>query len=236
MVLEFEVVILRAEDLLEPVHRVARLLFFALEDVVRQLTREAARQSDQALGMLGEQFLVDAWLVVEALQVGRRDQLHEVVVTDLILRQQHEMVIKVPGASAGLLVQPAARRHVNLTAQDGLHAGLLGGLPKLYRAEHHAVISHRHRGKLQCRGLGHQLVELTAGIEQRILRVQVQVDEIGSHVGRKRLVGGRGSRAAIWSGFDGAPPGGREMPGCQHRWPGTVKSHPPILPRVNTAA
>ncbi len=72
VVLEFEVKIFRAEGLLEPVDRLARLGQLVLEDGFGNFAGEAAGQRDEAVLVRGEQFLVNARLVIIALQMRAR--------------------------------------------------------------------------------------------------------------------------------------------------------------------
>jgi hypothetical protein len=69
VVLEFEIEILRAERLLEPIHRVARLVELILHDRLRNLAGETAGQRDQPSLHCVEDFFVDARLVVITLQM-----------------------------------------------------------------------------------------------------------------------------------------------------------------------
>ena len=69
-VLDLEVEVL-AKDLLVPADQLGRLVVTPGEDVVREFTRGTARETDQALAVGFENFLVDPWLVIEALQVSQ---------------------------------------------------------------------------------------------------------------------------------------------------------------------
>ena len=123
--------------------------------------------------MRGQQFLVDARLVIVALQVGGGDQLDQIPVAGLILRQQHQVVVGVPPARARLLLQAAARRHVNLAADDRLDALLPRRAVKIDRPIHHPVVGDRQRAELQGMRLVHQPVQPARPVEQRILGVQM---------------------------------------------------------------
>ena len=54
--------------------------------------REATAQTDQAVGMRREQFLVDPRPVMESVEMRRGNQFYQVAVTGLILGQQGEMI------------------------------------------------------------------------------------------------------------------------------------------------
>ena len=191
VVLQLEVVVLRTERLLEPIDGVAGLLLVALEDMLGKLAGEAAGERDEAAGMFREQLFVDSRLVIETLEVRRGDEADEVVVAHVVLREQHQMVVDVAHAGARLLFQPAAGGDVDLAADDGLDARLLSRVVELDGAEHVPVVGHRERRELEGGGLGHQAVQAARRVEQRILGVQVQMDEVG-HGGRKDRSGGDG--------------------------------------------
>jgi hypothetical protein len=68
-------------------------------------------------------------------------------------------------------------RDIRFATDDGLDARALGLLIKLNRSKKIAMIGHGHRGHLEFRRLFHQLPHPNRTVEQRILGVQVQVDE-----------------------------------------------------------
>src|SRR5262249_8289062 len=140
---------------------------------------QAAREGDQAAVQLTQELLVDAWLVVEALAVARADQPAEVAVP-LLVHGQHDHVVVAAGLvvvdTAGL-VEAAVGRDVELAADDRLHARLLRLGEELDGAEHVAVVGDGagvHPGGPHPR---QELLDLVRPVEQRVLRVQVQVDE-----------------------------------------------------------
>ena len=128
VVLQFEVKILRAEGLLEPVNRLARLGQLVLQDGLGNLAGQAAGKRDEAVLVRGEQFLVDARLVIIALQMRGGGELDEVFVAGFVLREQHEMVVNIAPAAVGFLFVTAAGRDIHLAADDGLDA-LVRGRP-----------------------------------------------------------------------------------------------------------
>ena len=65
----------------------------ALLERLRDLAAQAGRQADQPLGVLAQERLVDARVVVEALEVPHRVQVREVLPADLVLREQDEVVV-----------------------------------------------------------------------------------------------------------------------------------------------
>ena len=92
VVLHLQVEIALAED----VAQVVRGLPGGVEAVGGErggnLAAQARRKSDQAVRVTGQQVFVDPRLVVEALGIGRRSELHQVPVTALVLAEDHQMV------------------------------------------------------------------------------------------------------------------------------------------------
>ena len=70
--------VLLAEDLLVPRAELLGLGSLAVQDVVRELRRDAPRQADQPLGVALEDLLVDPRLVVEPFEEGHRREPEQV--------------------------------------------------------------------------------------------------------------------------------------------------------------
>ena len=83
VVLQFEIKIVRAERLLEPVNRLARLVQLVLLNQFRDFAGEAAGQRNQAVLVRGEQFLVYARLVIIAGEMRLGGELDEIFVAGL---------------------------------------------------------------------------------------------------------------------------------------------------------
>jgi hypothetical protein len=143
-----------------------------------------------------QQFLVDPRLVVEALGVTRRHQLDQIPIAFVGLREQHQMIRRLAGRAA--LGQPAARRDVNLAAENRLDAVLAGVIVEDHRREHVAVLGDRNRRHLQLRRLVEQFVDPARTVEQRELGVKMKVDEF-SH--RRHSTQNRRTRRAIPKGL-----------------------------------
>ena len=75
-------------------------------------------------------------------------------------------------------VAPVAGRDVDLAAEDRVDAALAGGVVEHHRREHVAVLGDSQRRHLQRRCLIEQLVDAAGAVEQRVLGVQVEVDEL----------------------------------------------------------
>src|SRR5947207_3824315 len=108
----------------------------------------------------------------------RRGKLDKIPVTGLVFGQQHEMMVNVPAAAGGLLVETAAGSDIDFAADNRFDALVTGGLIEINRAVKHAVVGNRERGEFEFMGLFHQPVETTGPIEQRIFGVQMEMDKI----------------------------------------------------------
>ena len=176
LILHLEEEVLAPEDVAVGRGRGDGLLLLLGADAGGHLPLEAAAQADQPLGVLREQLLVDARLVVEPLGVAGRDELDQVVVPLLGLGEQHQVIGRFARRAA--LRAPIARRDVDLAAEDRIDPALARLVVKDHRREHVAVLGDRHRRHLQLDRLVEQLLDPARAVEQRILGVQVEVDEL----------------------------------------------------------
>ncbi len=175
VVLHFEVEVAFAEDLQEVARGGLGFLLLVADDLLVDLALEAGRQADEPLAVLAEQLLVDAGLVVEALEVGRRGELQEVPVPRLVSRQEHQVIAAAAARSA---VQAAALRHVGLDADDRLDLGGLAPGVELDGAEHVAMVGEGDRRLARGHGGGDHVVEAVGAVEEAVLAVQMEVNEV----------------------------------------------------------
>ncbi len=116
LILHFEKEVAGAEDVAIRCRRGNGLLRLFRSNLAGDLALEAAAEADQAFGVLREQLLVDARLVIEAFGVPGRDELDEILEPLLVLGEEHEVVGGFTGRAA--LVAPIAGRDVDLAAQE----------------------------------------------------------------------------------------------------------------------
>ena len=130
--------------------------------------------------MFREQFLVDPRLVMESVEMRGGDQLHQISVAGLVLRQQGEMIGGI--ALVRRAVLHLARRHVRLATDDRFDPGFLGFLVKVDRAVEIAVVRNRDGRHAQRLRFFHQLFHPHRPIEEGVFGVEMEVDEgIGRH-------------------------------------------------------
>ncbi len=173
-VLDLDVRRVAAEDLDEAIEVCVRVRRPALRERARHPAREAARQRHDPLRMPLEELPVDARLVVVALEVAERGELDEIRVALVRLGQQRQ--VRVPLR----LCMPVVG-DVDLAADDRLHAGTPGLAVELDRAGERTVVGERHGGHLEPGCLVDERWDAARTVEDRELRVNVEMDEGSAH-------------------------------------------------------
>jgi hypothetical protein len=175
-----------AEDVAVLRRRVQRLVLLFGADAAGDLTLEAAAQPDQSRGVLREEGLVDPRLVVEALRVPGGDELDEVVEALVGFSEQDQVVGGFSGRAAP---GPAvARRDVHLASDDGLDPAFPRLVVKDDRREHVAVLGDSERRHLQFHRTVEQFLDPARAVQQRVLRMKMQMNEISHGDRAKRLL------------------------------------------------
>ncbi len=127
--------------------------------------------------MGGQELMVDARAVVEALELRGRTNLEQVLIADLVLRQQQQVVTLA--IDLGIAIGHAPLGQVRLDADDRLDADLLAGPIELDRRVHGPVVRDGERWHVQlARALG-QLRDAAQPVQQRIFAMHVQMNEVG---------------------------------------------------------
>jgi hypothetical protein len=214
VVLQLDEVVLGTEDVAVLGGRCERGVSVACQQQLVDLGAQAARQADEAGGVLGEKLLVGPWLVPVPLEVRSRRQPHQVAVPLLVAGQHDQMVVGLDLAAAtaagehglvarrspGALGEPAAGRHVQLAADDGLDPVPPSRTEEVQGPEHVAVIGHRHRRHALLGGRAHEIVDPAGAIEHRVLGVDVQVDERVGHSPPRPITTRRGGALSMHAG------------------------------------
>ncbi|OPZ23142.1 MAG: hypothetical protein BWZ02_03321 [Lentisphaerae bacterium ADurb.BinA184] len=180
VVLHLDVEALAPEQIKIPPQGRGRGRGVAFEQPGGDFAADAGRERNQPLVALGQQVEVNAGLVVEALQPGRRVQAAEVGIPGFILREQDE--VEALGVRvAGVARQAAAVGEVELAPHDRVDAGLPHRLVELDGAVHVAVVGAghgRHAAFLHLRG---QVRDAAGPVQQTVVGMDVKVDKLGTH-------------------------------------------------------
>ena len=193
VVLNFEEEVVLAEDVAVGVGDAAGVVVLIVEDGFVEVAAEAGGEADEAFGVCGEQVLIDAGLVIEAFEVGGGDEVDEVAVAFLVFAEEDEVVVAV-GVGAGLVVAG----DVDFAADDGVDAGVFGGVVEGDGAEEVAVVGHADGGHFLFGADLHELVDFAGAVEEGVVGVVVKVNEgCFGHVSIRR------GRWFYFSGWDG---------------------------------
>ena len=173
-VLELDVGALAPEDLRQPVEIRAGVGRPVLLERLADAAGEAAGERDQPLRVGLQQLPVDARLRVVALEEAERGELDQVRVA--LVRLGQERQVRVAARARVAVVGD-----VDLAADDRLDSLLSGLLVEVDRAGQRAVVGERDRGHLELGRPGGERRDAARPVEDRVLAVDVQVDEVGAH-------------------------------------------------------
>src|SRR5262249_54691897 len=118
VILNLDVEVL-AEQLGEPLSQGCRFLELILEDELTEFAGRAAAQANEALPVRSEKLLIDARVIVVAVEKRRGRHLDEVLEADSVLRQQREVVSGF-ASTPGLAFRACAGSYIRLVAKDGV--------------------------------------------------------------------------------------------------------------------
>ena len=93
VLLQLDKEVLVAKDVDVPAQALVGFLLFALVEQLRHLGAQAAGGADQPFGVRGQKVVVDARLVVVAVQLGVRGDLEQVAIAGHVLGQQQQVVV-----------------------------------------------------------------------------------------------------------------------------------------------
>ncbi len=125
--------------------------------------------------MVGFQHLViHAGFIIEALHKALGYNFHEVVVSGIIFRQQNQMIITILSVRI-FPVKAGSRRHIDLTADDGLDAHLPCRPVKVDDTVHDTMVGDGHAVHAKLPGPRRQLFDLTGTVQQTVLCMDVQM-------------------------------------------------------------
>ena len=187
-VLDLHVDAVAAEDLDETVEIAGGVGRPVLLERLADPARQAAGQRQDARGVALEQLPVHARLVVVALQVAERRQLDQVPVALVRLGEQRQVVVplRLPGPVVA---------EVHLAADQRLDALLPCLAVELDGAGERAVVRERDRGHVVLGRGGGEVRDAAGAVEDRVLGVNVEMDEGGVRHGKTILGSGQdGSR------------------------------------------
>ena len=177
VILYLKVEAILAEDVAVTPRKCTRMLPVINLKGTRDLTVQAAGESDQPLGILREVVKVDARLVVHAVKVRIGDQSAEIAIAGCVRGEQDQvegLLVCLP-----LFVGHAAACNIRLHADDRLDPTLGRRLDKLHRPVEGTVIGNGDGVHAERLRLVHERIDLAHAVEQAELGVDVEMGEVG---------------------------------------------------------
>ena len=175
MALQLQEEALAAEDVKIPVQPAPGGVCAFIDDGARHFGRHAARRGNQPFGMRRQELVVDARVVIEAIQLGRAGDFEQILIAGGIFSQQQH--VRGSFIQLGVTVGHTPGRHVGFQADNGLNPGRFGGIEKFDHPKHGAVIGQGHRRHTQFLDAFDQFLEIAEAVQQRIFGMDVQVDK-----------------------------------------------------------
>ena len=174
VVLEFQEVVSLPKYLFVALCRLPGTRRTPADNLSRDLSGKAGGRGDNSFVELAQQIQVHTRFVVKSLCEGPADDLHQIRVSGIVLRQQNEVVIPVLPVAL-LTVKARTGRDIDLAADDRLDARRFRGLIKVNHAVHHAVVGNGRGCHAEFFDTADILGDLVGSVQERILRVDVQM-------------------------------------------------------------
>ena len=123
----------------------------------RHLSGNTGTKADEPLAVFPQQLLVHSGLVVHALSIGTRHQLHQILIAFVVFCQKNQMIVS--GAIHLVLLMAVPGSHINLAANNRVNALSLADLVELHDAKHIAMIRYSNMLHAQLLHPGHKRLD-----------------------------------------------------------------------------
>ncbi len=182
MILQLDEKRSRLESTLHPLEHGQPGPLALLEHLLRYHASHAAGQRNEPVALFGHGFPGHARCrIAGSLDLPQRHEANEIAIPLFVPRQQ-DQVIDGRSAPFAPFLRP---RKIELASQDRRDPPLFARLVQLQGSEHVAVIGHGHRPHPELLGPPGDLPDAQGAVQKRILGMDVQVDELGSHAPRR---------------------------------------------------
>ena len=142
VILQLQKIIPFSEDLFIFQRLVLRFVIQPFRYIALYFPCQTRAQRNDPLAVRPEYFLIHPRLVIISLHKSFGNDLHQIRVPGVILRQQNQMIVSV-FPSGKFSVKPGVGRHIDLASEDRFDAGCFRRTIKIDHAVHHAMIGDR---------------------------------------------------------------------------------------------
>ena len=188
---QLDIEVFLPEDVEIFVENLFRRLHAGIADCAVDLPGQTRARGDEAFGVRGEEGLVGPRLVVESARVGVGDDVAEIVIADIVFREQDQMVSLDVGDRAVALFA-AAGSHIGFASDNRLELGFFHRVVKFEASSHDAVIGDRarlHAGvfdrgdevKLSFGVLEFRPGDRAGAVQQAVIGMQMKMNKILGH-------------------------------------------------------
>jgi len=179
LVLDFEVEVALAEDVLILLGYGFGFLVAASDEFFAEFSTEAAGEADEAGGVLGEVALADAGLAIEAVEGSFGGDADEVAIAFFVSGEDEEVIVIVAFAGGAVVFFLG---DVEFAAEDGLDAGFFCGVKKVHGAIDIAVVGHGDGFLAEGGDAIDEFGKVAGSVEEGIFGVEMKVGEFGHGV------------------------------------------------------
>ncbi len=174
VVLQFQKIIILPETVLVFARRLLRLVHKPLYDITLHFPRKAGGKRNDSLMKLPQHFHIHPGPVIIALRKTTAYDFHQIGVSRIVFRQQHQMVITVFPAGQ-FLVKTGIGRNIYLTAHNRIDTCRFRFLIKINHAVHNAVVGDCGAVHPQFLNPLHIFLYLVGPVQQTVFRMHMQM-------------------------------------------------------------
>ena len=163
MILQFQEEIPFPKNLLVAERRILSLLVHTALDIALYLAGQTGAERDDALMVRLQHFIINTGFIIKSIDEALRHDLHQVLITLVVLGQQHQMIVAVLPVR-GFSVKSGTGRHIYLASDDGFDSHLSGRPVEIDHAVHDAMVRDSHAVHAQLFCPRRQLLNLTGAV------------------------------------------------------------------------
>ena len=172
MILQFQKVIALPENIEIFQRDLLRLLIGYIQNISGHLPCQTCARCNNAPAVFPQKLLIHARLIIKPFGKAIGNQLNQIMVALIIFCQKHQMII---AAALALLCEARALRHINLTAENRLDAGLQCRLVKFHRTIHRTVVGDGNAVHPQLLYPLHKLLYLSRAVQKAVFRMNMKM-------------------------------------------------------------
>ena len=174
MILQLQIIVPFSEAVLVLQRRLLGFVNQTFLDITGHLACQAGRKGNDAFMVTVQHLHIHPGLVIIAFGEALAHDFHQVCITGIVFRQQHQMIIPVIPARQ-LFIKAGVGGHINLAAYNRLNPRFLGGPVEINNTVHNAVIRDGGAVHPQLFYPFHIFFYLIRPVQQTVFRMDVKM-------------------------------------------------------------